>query len=56
MRILMLTQFYPPIIGGEERHVRNLSATLAELGHKVTVATLWVPGAPLQEDEHVKRS
>ena len=29
MRILMLTQFYPPYIGGEERHVRNLSAHLA---------------------------
>src|ERR1051326_4232692 len=23
MRILMLAQFYPPTIGGEERHVRN---------------------------------
>jgi glycosyltransferase involved in cell wall biosynthesis len=54
----MLTQFYPPIIGGEERHVRNLSATLVERGHQVTVATLWVPGAPLQEDDgnvHVHR-
>ena len=25
MRILMLTQFYPPIIGGEERIVQDLS-------------------------------
>jgi hypothetical protein len=24
MRILLLAQFYPPVIGGEERHVRNL--------------------------------
>ncbi len=40
MRILMLTQFYPPFIGGEERHVRNLSLRLAARGHQVAVATL----------------
>jgi glycosyltransferase involved in cell wall biosynthesis len=40
MRILMLTQFYPPYIGGEERHVRNLSYRLAARGHEVAVATL----------------
>jgi len=39
MRILMLTQFFPPIIGGEERHVLNLSKALASRGHDVTVAT-----------------
>ncbi len=36
----MLTQFYPPYIGGEERHVRNLSLRLTERGHSVAVATL----------------
>lgn len=46
MRILMLTQFYPPIIGGEERHVRNLSRELVARGHVVSVATLWQDGAP----------
>lgn len=40
MRILQLAQFYPPVIGGEERHVRNLSVALAERGHDVHVATL----------------
>jgi glycosyltransferase involved in cell wall biosynthesis len=44
MRILMLAQFYPPIIGGEERHVRNLSAALVARGHDVAVATLWHEG------------
>jgi glycosyltransferase involved in cell wall biosynthesis len=43
MRVLMLTQFYPPIVGGEERHVRNLAAHLSARGHFVNVATLWVP-------------
>src|SRR5436305_1733827 len=44
MRILMLAQFYPPTIGGEERHVADLSAELATRGHSVAVATLWHEG------------
>jgi glycosyltransferase involved in cell wall biosynthesis len=46
MRILMLTQFYPPDIGGEERHVQDLSIQLTKNGHEVSVATLWHPGLP----------
>src|SRR5437660_74800 len=49
MRILMLAQFYPPTVGGEERHVRNLSIELAARGHDVAVATLWQEGAPALE-------
>jgi glycosyltransferase involved in cell wall biosynthesis len=40
MRILMLAQFYPPVIGGEERHVAALSEALVERGHDVAVATM----------------
>ena len=40
MRILMLAQFYPPIIGGEERHVYNLSVELVARGHEVAVVTI----------------
>lgn len=46
MHILMLAQFYAPIIGGEERHVQDLSIALVKRGHKVTVATLQIPGVP----------
>ena len=49
MRILLLSQFYPPIVGGEERHVRNLAASLNRRGHTVSVATKWVPGAAESE-------
>jgi glycosyltransferase involved in cell wall biosynthesis len=49
VRILLLTQFYPPIVGGEERHVRNLGAALARRGHRVSIATLWIPGAEAEE-------
>jgi glycosyltransferase involved in cell wall biosynthesis len=49
MRILMLAQFFPPDIGGEERHVLNLSNALAERGHHVAVATQLLPGtAPVE--------
>src|SRR6266567_3029761 len=51
MRILMLAQFYPPVIGGEERHVRNLSIELAARGHDIAVVTLWQEGAPEEEND-----
>lgn len=44
MRILMLAQFYPPTVGGEERLVCDLSVELAARGHDVSVATLWHKG------------
>jgi glycosyltransferase involved in cell wall biosynthesis len=40
MRVLMLAQFYYPVIGGEERHVLALSEALVERGHEVVVATM----------------
>jgi glycogen synthase len=43
MRILMLAQFYPPDIGGEERHVRNLAIALSARGHYVEVLTTALP-------------
>ena len=36
----MLTDFYPPIIGGVERHVATLSEHLVRHGHDVTVCTV----------------
>ena len=49
MRILLLAQFFPPDIGGEERHVFNLANTLAERGHRVAVATHRMVDVPDQE-------
>ncbi len=49
MRILLLAQFFPPDIGGEERHVFNLANTLAERGHEVAVATQRMLDVPDQE-------
>jgi len=55
VRILMLTQFYPPTIGGEERHVRNLSIDLVARGHDVAVVTLLHGDVPeLEVDQGVR--
>jgi glycosyltransferase involved in cell wall biosynthesis len=50
MRILMLTQFFAPIVGGEERAVQDLSTELAARGHEVTVATLRLDGTAASEE------
>jgi glycosyltransferase involved in cell wall biosynthesis len=49
MRIMILAQFYPPDIGGEERHARNLATALAQRGHRVDVVTTALPSAPAGE-------
>jgi glycosyltransferase involved in cell wall biosynthesis len=51
MRIVMLSQFYPPVIGGEERHVQDLGIELARRGHEVAVVTLWHEGLPMAEQD-----
>lgn len=51
MRILMLAQFYPPIIGGEEQVVRSLSIALAARGHDVAVVTLRIGDVPERETD-----
>jgi hypothetical protein len=40
MRILMLAQFYHPIFGSIEQHVRTLNHELVARGHAVSVATM----------------
>ena len=52
MRVLMVTDFYHPFLGGVETHVRGLSHGLVERGHQVTVATLGRAGLPDFEIDH----
>ncbi len=52
MRILMLSQFYPPIIGGVEQHVRTLSIELVARGHDVAVVTMQHTGQQNRELDH----
>jgi glycosyltransferase involved in cell wall biosynthesis len=51
----MLSQFYPPFIGGEERYTQDLSRRLAAQGHDVAVATLWHEGLELYEQDDAVR-
>src|SRR3954451_7292439 len=49
MRILQVSDFYPPFIGGMERHVKSLSTELATRGHDVRVITARLPGTEPSE-------
>lgn len=40
MRLLLLSDLYPPLVGGVEQHVATLAHELAARGHDVTVATV----------------
>lgn len=40
----MVSQFYPPIAGGQEHHVRNLVHALVDRGHHVEVVTVATDG------------
>jgi glycosyltransferase involved in cell wall biosynthesis len=51
VRILLVAQWYRPMIGGEERHVRDLGHELARTGHQVAVATLRHQGQPEVSDD-----
>jgi glycosyltransferase involved in cell wall biosynthesis len=46
MRILWLSDFYPPYIGGLERHVQMVAGELASREHQVSVTTIWHEAAP----------
>ncbi|HEV3225411.1 MAG TPA: glycosyltransferase family 4 protein [Acidimicrobiales bacterium] len=52
MRILMVSQFYAPVMGGVERAVENMSVALARRGHQVSIATLSRDQPPSVVDEH----
>nr|WP_167145351.1 glycosyltransferase family 4 protein [Actinomyces sp. ZJ308] len=40
MRIAMVTNTYPPRMGGLELHIANLAQSLSDLGHRIWVLTL----------------
>ncbi|QKW48226.1 glycosyltransferase family 4 protein [Streptomyces buecherae] len=43
MRIMLIAEKYPPVVGGGETHVHQLAEGLAGAGHDVTVVTEAVP-------------
>lgn len=49
MRILLLSDFLPPHLGGVELQVVALARALTAEGHEVTLATVWEHGQPTEE-------
>lgn len=53
MKLLLVADLYPPLLGGTEHHVQNLARELVRRGHDVAVATMRPAGSPHYEtDEH----
>ena len=49
MRIVLISDFYPPHLGGVELQVEALGQALTAQGHDVIVATVWEHGRPTGE-------
>ena len=50
IRVLMLTRYYPPGGGGQERHVRDLAHALAAHGHEMELVTIATSGSGTTTD------
>ena len=51
LRILIVSDHYPPFIGGAHRQTQLLAKELTKRGHEVCVATVWHPGLPTEQDD-----
>lgn len=51
MRILLVNDAYPPVIGGATRAAQQLGRHLVARGHEVVVATSWQRGLAAAEDD-----
>lgn len=50
LRILLVSDSYPPFIGGANRGIQQLAVELAQRDHAVGVATSWQAGLPAYEE------
>jgi len=51
MRLLLVTDSYPPLIGGADLQVQMIGRAMRAAGHEVRVVTPWQPGLPAHEDD-----
>jgi glycosyltransferase involved in cell wall biosynthesis len=51
IRLLLVSDSYPPLIGGADMQVQMIAHAMRDAGHRVTVATPWQPGLQLREDD-----
>ncbi len=52
LKILLVSDHYPPFIGGAHRQTQLLGQELHRCGHEVSVATVWSGGLPEEEDDN----
>jgi glycosyltransferase involved in cell wall biosynthesis len=52
VRVLLISDSYPPLVGGATRLIQQLAHKLRSRGHTVAVATAWQAGAPEEDDDH----
>jgi len=51
MRLLLVTDSYPPFVGGADRQIQKIAHAMHGVGNEVEVATPWQAGLPEREDE-----
>ncbi len=51
MRLLLLSDAYPPLIGGATRAAQQIATAMAARGDDVEVMTMWQPGLPMHEHD-----
>jgi glycosyltransferase involved in cell wall biosynthesis len=50
LRLLLVSDSYPPIVGGADADTEAVARAMVGRGHMVTVATPWQPGLPVREE------
>ena len=51
LRVLLVSDSYPPLIGGATLWAQRVARYMAGRGHTVEVVTSWQPGTPAEESE-----
>lgn len=51
LRVLLVTDSYPPLVGGATFWSQQVARQMSERGHTVELATTWQPGAPAHETD-----
>jgi glycosyltransferase involved in cell wall biosynthesis len=52
MRLLLVTDSYPPFVGGADRQIQMIASAMQSAGNAVEVATPWQTGLPEVEEEN----
>jgi glycosyltransferase involved in cell wall biosynthesis len=51
MRLLLISDFYPPFVGGSEFQIQQIARGMVARGHQVHLATVWHKGLAEHEDD-----